>query len=94
VRAGGFAFPIIDAAITTTRSTGSLGRALAELSRRDEQVHHLSLRRLQASATLHAYLAKHYFLVTYAKVAHVRRSTPQARGSVGQIGGIDERRGG
>lgn len=60
LRAGGFAFPIIDAALATMRSSGSLERALAELSRRDEQVHHLSLRRLQASAALHAYLAKYY----------------------------------
>lgn len=60
LRAGNFAFPIIDAVITTMRASGSMESALAELSRRDEQVHHLSLRRLQASAALHAYLAKHY----------------------------------
>jgi DNA-binding transcriptional MerR regulator len=60
LRAGGFAFPIIDATITTMRASGNLDQALAHLSRRDEQVHHLSLRRLQASATLHAYLAKYY----------------------------------
>jgi DNA-binding transcriptional MerR regulator len=60
LRAGGFAFPIIDAVIATMRSNGSLDRALAELSRRDEQVHHLSLRRLRASAALHAYLVKYY----------------------------------
>lgn len=57
---GGFAFPIIDAAIATMRSNGSLDHALAHLSRRDEQVHHLSLRRLRASAALHAYLARYY----------------------------------
>lgn len=60
LRAGGFAFPIIDAAIATMRSSGSLEQALAHLSRRDEQVHQLSLRRLQASAALHAYLTKYY----------------------------------
>jgi DNA-binding transcriptional MerR regulator len=60
LRAGGFAFPIIDAAIATMRSDGSLEQALAHLSRRDEQVHHLSLRRLQASAALHSYLARYY----------------------------------
>jgi DNA-binding transcriptional MerR regulator len=60
LRAGGFAFPIIDAAIATMRASGSLEHALGHLSRRDEQVHDLSLRRLRASAALHAYLAKHY----------------------------------
>jgi DNA-binding transcriptional MerR regulator len=60
LRAGGFAFPIIDAAIATMRSNGSLEHALAHLSRRDKQVHHLSHRRLQASAALHAYLAMYY----------------------------------
>jgi DNA-binding transcriptional MerR regulator len=60
LRAGGFAFPIIDAVIATMRASGSMGSALAELSRRDEQVHHLSRHRLQASAALHAYLATHY----------------------------------
>lgn len=60
LRAGGFAFPIITAAITTMRSSGSLERALTELSRRDDQVHHLSRQRLQASAALHAYLARYY----------------------------------
>jgi hypothetical protein len=60
LRAGGFAFPVIDAAIATMRDRGSLEQALTHLSRRDEQVRHLSLRRLQASAVLHAYLAKHY----------------------------------
>jgi DNA-binding transcriptional MerR regulator len=60
LRAGGSAFPIIDAAIATMRSNGSLDHGLAHLSRRDEQVHHLSLRRLQASPALHAYLAKYY----------------------------------
>ncbi|MFI6761789.1 MerR family transcriptional regulator [Micromonospora sp. NPDC050417] len=60
LRAGGFGFPIIDSVIATIRSNGSLERALAELSRRDEQVHQLSLRRLHASAALHTYLATHY----------------------------------
>jgi DNA-binding transcriptional MerR regulator len=60
LRAGGFTFAIIDDAIATMRSSGSLDQALAHLSRRDEQVRQLSLRRLQASAALHAYLAKHY----------------------------------
>jgi DNA-binding transcriptional MerR regulator len=60
LRAGNFAFPIIDAVIATMRASGSLARALAELSRRDEQVHQLSLRRLHASAALHDYLVKYY----------------------------------
>ncbi len=60
LRAGGFAFSIIDAVIGTMRTTGSVTRALAELSRRDEQVHRLSLHRLQASAALHEYLATYY----------------------------------
>jgi DNA-binding transcriptional MerR regulator len=60
LRAGGFAFPIIEAAIATMRADGGLDQALAHLSRRDEQVHQLSLRRLEASAALHAYLAKYY----------------------------------
>jgi DNA-binding transcriptional MerR regulator len=60
LRAGGFAFPIIDAAIATLRSTGSLEHALVHLSRRDDQVHRLSQRRLRASAALHAYLATYY----------------------------------
>lgn len=59
LRAGGFAFPIIYAVIATMRTSGNLERALSELSRRDDQVHHLSLRRLQASAALHAYLVKY-----------------------------------
>jgi DNA-binding transcriptional MerR regulator len=61
LRAGGFAFPIIDATIATMRSSGSLEHALAHLSQRDEQVHHRSLRRLQATAALHTYLAKYYW---------------------------------
>jgi DNA-binding transcriptional MerR regulator len=60
LRGGGFAFGIIDDAIAAMRSSGSLERALAELSRRDEQVHRLSLRRLHGSAALHDYLAKYY----------------------------------
>lgn len=60
LRAGRFSFTIIDAVIATMRATGSVSRALAELSRRDEQVHHLSRERLGASAALHAYLATYY----------------------------------
>jgi DNA-binding transcriptional MerR regulator len=60
LRAGHFAFPIIDAVIATIRSTGSVSRALAELSRRDEQVQQLSRVRLQASAALSGYLAEYY----------------------------------
>jgi hypothetical protein len=41
------------------RASGSVERALAELARRDEQVHQLSLRRLRASAALHSYLDKY-----------------------------------
>jgi len=59
LRAGHFAFPIIDAVIATIRSTGSVNRALAELSRRDEQVQHLSRSRLEGSAALQAYLIAH-----------------------------------
>ena len=60
LRAGGFAFPIIEAAIATMRANGTLEHALAHLSRRDEQVYRLSLERLEATAALHAYLAKYY----------------------------------
>lgn len=60
LRAGGFAFPIIDAAIAAMRSSGSLEQALEQLGRRDEQVQLRSVRRLEATAALHAYLAKHY----------------------------------
>ena len=60
LRAGGFAFPIIDDAIATMRADGGLTQALAHLSRRDEQVHRNSVRRLHASAALHSYLTTHY----------------------------------
>jgi len=60
LRAGRFTFPIIDAVIAAMRSSGSVNRALAELSRRDEQVHHLSRNRLRASAALDAYLSTYY----------------------------------
>lgn len=60
LRAGGFGFPIIGAAIATMRSSGGLDHALAHLARRDEQVHQLSLRRLHGSSVLHAYLAKYH----------------------------------
>lgn len=60
LRAGRFGFPIIEAVIATMRSSGSVTRALAELSRRDEQVHHLSRLRLRGSAALYAYLAGYY----------------------------------
>lgn len=60
LRAGNFAFPVIDATIATLRASGNVRTALAELSKRDGQVHRLSARRLQASADLHSYLAKHY----------------------------------
>jgi DNA-binding transcriptional MerR regulator len=60
LRAGGFGFPIIEAVIATMRASGTMANALAELSRRDEQVNQLSRRRLQASADLYAYLAEHY----------------------------------
>ncbi|HEX2355327.1 MAG TPA: hypothetical protein VHI50_02550 [Micromonosporaceae bacterium] len=42
------------------RSNGGLQGALADLSRRDEQVHDQSLRRLRASAALHAYLVRYH----------------------------------
>jgi DNA-binding transcriptional MerR regulator len=57
LRAGGFPFPIIEAALATMRTHGSLDRALAELSRRDEQVRQRSRLRLAGSAALHGYLA-------------------------------------
>ena len=60
LRAGHFPFPIIDATIAALRSSGSVSRALAELSRRDEQVHHHSLLRLEGSAALSAYLATYH----------------------------------
>ncbi|GIH06880.1 MerR family transcriptional regulator [Rhizocola hellebori] len=60
LRAGGFAFAIIDAAIAAVRASGSMHQALQQLARRDEQVHQTSLRRLEASAAFHAYLVKYY----------------------------------
>ena len=60
LRAGGFTLAIIDGVIATMRADGSLDHALAHLSRRDEQVHQASLRRLRASAALHDYLAKYH----------------------------------
>jgi len=60
LRAGRFAFPIIDAVIATMRSSGSVSRALAELSRRDEQVHQVSRSRLHATAALQDYLDRYY----------------------------------
>ncbi len=60
LRTGGFTFPIIDAAIATMRSSGSVEQALAHLSRRDEQVHQRSLAGLRGTAALHAYLATYY----------------------------------
>ncbi len=60
LRAGGFAFPVIEAALATMRTHGSLDRALAELSRRDEQVHRRSRLRLAGTAALHGYLATWY----------------------------------
>jgi DNA-binding transcriptional MerR regulator len=59
LRAGGFAFAIIDAALAAVREAGRLDRALAELARRTDQVQHLSRRRLAGSAALQTYLAKH-----------------------------------
>src|SRR5262249_55383405 len=60
LRAGGFAFPIIEAAITALRADGGVEQALARLARRDEQVYAASRRRLAASAALHTYLATYY----------------------------------
>jgi DNA-binding transcriptional MerR regulator len=60
LRTGHVPFPIIDAVIAALRSSGSVSRALAELSRRDEQVHHHSRLRLEGSAALSAYLATHH----------------------------------
>ena len=62
LRTGGLPFAIIGPVIVALRTSGSgsTTSALAELRRRDEQVHHLSRRRLHASATQHAYLAEYY----------------------------------
>jgi DNA-binding transcriptional MerR regulator len=60
LRTGGLPFAIIGPVITTLRASGSTTSALAQLRRREEQVHHLSRGRLQASASLHAYLAEYY----------------------------------
>jgi DNA-binding transcriptional MerR regulator len=60
LRAGHFPFPIIDAVIAALRTSGSVSRALAELSRRDEQVHHHSRLRLEGSAALSTYLATYH----------------------------------
>jgi DNA-binding transcriptional MerR regulator len=60
LRTGRFAFPIIDAVIAAMRDSGSVRRALAELSRRDEQVHQASRERLRATGALHTYLDRYY----------------------------------
>jgi DNA-binding transcriptional MerR regulator len=60
LRAGQFPFPIVEAVIAALRTSGSVGRALTELSRRDEQVHHHSRLRLDGSAALSAYLAAYH----------------------------------
>ena len=60
LRAGHFPFQIIEPVIATLRSSRGVNRALAELSRRDEQVQHHSRLRLEGSAALSAYLATYY----------------------------------
>jgi DNA-binding transcriptional MerR regulator len=60
LRTGHVPFPIIDAVIAALRSSGSVSRALAELSRRDEQVQLHSRLRLDGSAALSAYLAAYH----------------------------------
>jgi DNA-binding transcriptional MerR regulator len=56
LRAGNFSFAIIEAAIGAMRVSGSTAAAMAELSRRDEQVTERSRRRLAATAALNGYL--------------------------------------
>jgi DNA-binding transcriptional MerR regulator len=60
LRAGGLPFAIIGPVIVALRTSGSTASALAELRRREVQVHHLSRARLRATAALHAYLAEYY----------------------------------
>ena len=60
LRTGGVPFTIIGPVIVALRTSGSTTSALAELRRREEQVHHVSRGRLAATAALDAYLAKHY----------------------------------
>lgn len=59
LRRGGYGMPVVTAVIATLRATGDTGRARAELARRDDDLRGLSLRRLQGSAALLAYIDKH-----------------------------------
>lgn len=56
LRRGGFPFPIVRAVLAELRTAGSPERLRAELARREQELHHRSLRRLRASAALYAYL--------------------------------------
>ncbi len=56
LRRGGYPFPIIAAATAALRTDDDPTRALAELARRDRDLHQLSLARLRGSAALSDYL--------------------------------------
>ncbi|MGW5051274.1 MerR family DNA-binding transcriptional regulator [Actinokineospora sp. NPDC004072] len=59
LRRGAYPFPIIEAVITTLRTTSDPTQARTELARRDHDLHHQSLTRLRGSAALLSYLDKH-----------------------------------
>ncbi|SCL34642.1 DNA-binding transcriptional regulator, MerR family [Micromonospora nigra] len=56
LRRAGYPFDIVAAVLTEMRTTGSPERVHAELARREQDLHRRSVRRLRASAALHAYL--------------------------------------
>jgi DNA-binding transcriptional MerR regulator len=58
LRRGNYPFPIVHAVLDELRSTGSPERVRAELTRREQELHRRSLRRLRASAALYAYLQR------------------------------------
>jgi DNA-binding transcriptional MerR regulator len=59
LRRGNHPFTIVEPVIGILRSTGDTGRALAELARRDEDLHRASVARLRGSAALLHYLDEH-----------------------------------
>lgn len=56
LRRGGYPLPIVHAVLDEMRMTGSPERVRAELAKREQDLHHRSLKRLRASAALYAYL--------------------------------------
>jgi DNA-binding transcriptional MerR regulator len=58
LRRGAYPFPIVHAVLEEMRTTGSPERVRAELGRREQELHHRSMRRLRASAALYTYLER------------------------------------